>query len=241
MKINYILLLLAFLPTLAACQRQWGKTQHEVMTDSYTLTVSGQRLLRNKEVSAFPKQAVVSSGDTVRLQGEVTDVAQILQSLSEGLINTSDFWVNKGDYVLRLQLVGRPGSDPDSNAAEALRQLARWGYAVIDTNWHQPVALVRAGQPFDKGDKQNLYGFGSYELCVARGIMGDSVGNGTVEEAIDGYMESVFGEPSELFSFLLTHGYDTLHMGPAYQSVIAQGSRPYRPIRLLSFRLKIPF
>jgi hypothetical protein len=54
-------------------------------------------------------------------------------------------------------------------------------------------------------------------------------------------MESVFGEPSELFGFLLTHGYDTLHMGPAYQSVIAQGSRPYRPIRLLPFRLKIPF
>jgi len=241
MKITHIVLLLGTVSVLAGCHRVWGDTHHQAENDSYTLTVSGRRLMRDSEVAAFPTLTFVFSGDTVRLEGEMTDVAQVLQDLSEGWYNTLEFIVSRGDYVLRMELIDRPGSDPDSNAAAALKQLARWGYVDIDTNWHRPVALVRAGEPFDRGDKQNQYGFGGYNLYVARGMMGDSVGGGTVEEAIDGYMESVFGEPSELFAFFLSHGYDTLQVAPAYQLVDVRGSRPYRPFRLLSFRLLRPF
>ena len=233
MRIKHIVLLLGAVAALGGCNRQWGRTHHEVGTDSYTLMVYGQRLMRDKEVAAFPSQSIYCEGDTVRLQGDVTTVAQLLQDLSEDLYNTSEFLNFKGDYVLRLELIGRPGSDMSANAAAALKQLARWGYVDIDSNWHQPVALVHAGQPFDTNDKQNLYSFGGYELVVARGMVDDSVGNGTVEETIEGYMESVFGEPSELFDFFLSHGFDTLHTAPAYQLVVAHGSRPYRPFRLL--------
>ena len=233
MRITHIVLLLCAMAALGGCSRQWGRTHHEVDTDSYTLTVNGQRLMRDKEVAAFPSQSIYCEGDTVRLQGDATTVAQLLQDLAEGLYNTSEFLNFKGDYVLRLELIGRPGSDMSANAAAALKQLARWGYVDIDSNWHQPVALVHAGQPFDTNDKQNLYSFGGYELVVARGMVDDSVGKGTVEETIEGYMESVFGEPSELFDFFLSHGYDTLQTAPAYQLVVAHGSRPYRPFRLL--------
>ena len=233
MRIIHIVLLLSVMAALWGCSRQWGRTHHEVDTDSYTLTVYGQRLMRDKEVAAFPSQSIYCEGDTVRLQGDATTVAQLLQDLSEDLYNTSEFPNFKGDYVLRLELIGRPGSDMSANAAAALKQLARWGYVDIDSNWHQPVALVHAGQPFDTNDKQNLYSFGGYELVVARGMVDDSVGKGTVEETIEGYMESVFGEPSELFDFFLSHGYDTLQTAPAYQLVVAHGSLPYRPFRLL--------
>lgn len=233
MRITHIVLLLSVMAAFGGCNRQWGRTHHEVDTDSYTLTVYGQRLMRDKEVAASPSQSIYCEGDTVRLQGDATTVAQLLQDLSEDLYNTSEFLNFKGDYVLRLELIGRPGSDMSANAAAALKQLARWGYVDIDSNWHQLVALVHAGQPFDTNDKQNWYSFGGYELVVARGMVDDSVGNGSVEETIEGYMESVFGQPSELFDFFLSHGYDTLHTAPAYQLVVAHGSRPYRPFRLL--------
>ena len=233
MRITHILLLLSVMAAFGGCNRQWNRTYHEIETDSYTLTVYGQRLMRDKEVAAFPSQSIYCEGDTVRLQGNVTTVAQLLQDLSEDLYNTSEFPNFKGDYVLRLELIGRPGSDLESNATAALKQLAHWGYVQIDSNWHQPVALVHAGQPFDTNDKQNWYSFGGYDMVVAREMVDDSVGNGTVEETINGYMESVFGESSELFDFFLSHGYDTLQTAPAYQLVVAHGSRPYRPFRLL--------
>ena len=61
------LILLAVVSALVGCGRVRQKTYHHVETDDYTLTVSGVRLLKDKQAAAVPKDTARSFGDTVRI------------------------------------------------------------------------------------------------------------------------------------------------------------------------------
>ena len=63
--------------------------------------------------------------------------------------------------------------------------------------------------------------------------MADSVGETTLGEWLDGWMESILSTDNELFSFLASHGYDTVQTSPQSVQVYPSASRRYKPIWLL--------
>ena len=118
------------------------------------------------------------------------------------------------NYVLKLELIHHAESDYDSNCSAALAKLLDWGYIKIDTiRWHH-LAVVRKGTAFgDYGEKKS-YGTKPYNIDIPKGLLADSVGETTLGEWLDGWMESILSTDNELFSFLATHGYDTVQTPP---------------------------
>ena len=134
--------------------RENKDTSHYVDTDQYTLSVKGHRLTHDVHLAEIENPM---EGDTVRLYGDVTLVAAQLDYLSIGFYNTSETTLWKGDYVLSLELINKPGSNDADNAKAALRHLRDWGYIKIDTIVSQDVAVVRQGScPADYDSTANF-------------------------------------------------------------------------------------
>lgn len=228
-----VLLLFAVAMALVGCGRVRQKTYHHVETDGYTLTVSGQRLLTNEQVAAVPKDTAQMFGDTVLLHDEVTSMAIKLEWLSQGVYTTSERYLGKGYYLLNLELIHRPGSNYEQNFSDVLANLRDWGYIKIDTiRWHY-LAVVRKGTALaDYGEKMS-YGTMPYNMDVPKELLADSVGETTLGEWLDGWMESILGTHNELFSFLRSHGYDTVQTSPQTLQVYPSAARRYKPIWLL--------
>ena len=228
------LILLAVVSALVGCGRVRQKTYHHIETDDYTLTVSGVRLLKDKQAAAVPKDTARSFGDTVRIHDAVTDVALRLEELSRGCYCYSERYLGKGYYVLNFELVHHAGSDHEKNCSAALARLRDWGYIKIDTiRWHH-LAVVRKGTaPADYGEKY-IFSTTPYDLSVPKELLADSVGEVTLGEWMDGWMESILATDNELFSFLLSHGYDTVQTEPQTVQVYPSARRRYKPVWLLS-------
>ena len=197
-----------------ACIRENHATHHHVETDSYILTVDGKRLSSQEEADRFPKDTMMTSlGDTIRLHDEVTSVAQDIEMLASGWYRWTEPYHYKGSYVLSLELVHRPNSDHQANYSATLLQLKDWGYIDIDTiNW-QKITIVRRGKtPQDYTGETSSYSSTPYEIDIPQALLSDTVdGATTLGEWIDGWMDARFETNNELFSFLSSNGYDTVH------------------------------
>ena len=229
-----LLIVLAVVLLLAGCHREMRTTRHSIETDGYKLTVSGQRLLSKKQVAAVPRDTARWFGDTVRLNDDVTSVALRLEELSHGTYSYSERYHGKGNYVLRLELIHHAESNHDSNCSAALAQLRDWGYIKIDTiRWHH-LAVVRKGTLLaDYGEKMS-YGAKPYNIDIPKELMADSVGETTLGEWLDGWMESILSTDNELFSFLSAHGYDTVQTSPKTVQVYPSATPRYKSVWLLS-------
>ena len=105
---------------LSACFgafREKKDTDHYVDTDQYTLSVKGHRIANDEQISEVIIQV---DDDTMRLYDDVATVAQQLDHLTIGFYQTSDLTIERGDYVLRLELINKPGSNHADNAKAAL-------------------------------------------------------------------------------------------------------------------------
>lgn len=199
---------------LTSCFRVNQATHHHVETETYTLTVDGKRLASRQQADAFPQDTSFLYGDTVRMNDEVTDLAQRLQMLSEGWVTKDEPVLFKGNYVLSLELIHHPGSDHEANCTAALSQLRDWGYISIDTNHNTELTIVRSGASLSDYKDGNNYGTSTYDITIPKEILSDSVeGNTTFGDWFNDWFDAVFATDEELFSFLATHGYDTIHTG----------------------------
>ena len=204
-------------------------TSHYVDTDQYTLSVKGHRLANDKHFAEAPIQF---DGDTVRLYGDVTIVAAQLEHLSIGFYSTSETTLWKGDYVLSLELINKPGSNDADNAKAALRHLSDWGYIKIDTIISQDVAVVRQGScPADYDSTAN-FGTKYYNIERPKVLLMDSVDGTTLGEWVDGWMDAIFETDNHLFQFLAAHGYDTVHTAPQDTHIYHSAQRKYKNSRL---------
>lgn len=169
------------------------------------------------------------------MNDDVSSVALRLEELSRGIYSYSSYserFHGKVNYVLKLELIHHAESDYDSNCSAALAKLLDWGYIKIDTiRWHH-LAVVRKGTAFgDYGEKKS-YGTKPYNIDIPKGLLADSVGETTLGEWLDVWMESILSTDNELFSFLATHGYDTVQTPPTPQ-IHPTAARRYKPICLL--------
>lgn len=228
MKPTHILILLLAMLLFAACYHENGKTQHHVETDDYVLTVSGHRLMTNKQVASEPIDTTVFSGDTIRMHDCVTSVALGLYDLTEDWIRSSEPSFFRFNYVLSLELINLPGSDPGSNAVAALNHLRDWGYITIDTTQQRNLALVRPGETFHKAKGDCHYGISPYDLTIPVDLATDSVGNTTLDECMLEWMDGILTTPEEIFSFLKNQGYDTVQIAPPEVQIYPHATRAYR-------------
>lgn len=228
-----LLIVLSAMLLLIGCHREMRTTRHSIETDSYKLTVRGQRLLTKKQVAAVPTDTARWFGDTVRLNDDVTSVALRLEELSDGTYSYSERYHGKGNYVLNLELIHHAESNHDSNCSAALSKLRDWGYIKIDTiRWHH-LAVVRKGTALaDYGEKMS-YWTKPYDIDIPKELLVDSVGETTLDEWLDGWMESILSTDNELFSFLANHGYDTVQTSPQTVQVYLSATPRYKPIWLL--------
>ena len=227
-----LLIVLVAVLLLVGCYREMRTTRHSIETDSYKLTVSGQRLLTKKQVAAVPKDTTRWFGDTVRLNDDVTSVALRLEELACGTYSYSERYHGKGNYVLNLELIHHAKSNHDSNCSAALAKPRDWGYINIDTiRWHH-LAVVRKGTFLaDYGEKMS-YGAKPYNIDIPKELMADSVGKTTLREWLDGWMESILSTDNELFAFLASYGYDTIQTSPQTIQIYPTATRRYKPIWL---------
>ena len=233
MKPTQFLLLLVVTLAFASCQREMRSTHHCIVTDNYSLSVSGKRLFLGRQVAAVPKDTMQMFGDTVLLHEEVTSMAIALEDLSQGWYNSRERYLGKGYYVLNLELIHHLGSNHEQNFSDVLANLRDWGYISIDTIRRHHLAVVRKGTPLaDYGEKMS-YGTKSYNIDLPKELLADSVGETTLGEWLDGWMESILSTDNELFTFLATHGYDTVQTSPQSVQVYPSASRRYKPIWLL--------
>ena len=204
-------------------------TSHYVDTDQYTLSVKGHRLANDKHFAEAPIQF---DGDTVRLYGNVTIVAAQLEHMSIGFYSTNETTLWKGDYVLSIELINKPGSNDADNAKAALRHLRDWGYIKIDTIISQDVAVVRQGScPADYDSTAN-FGTRYYNIEIPKVLLIDSVDGTTLGEWVDGWMDARFETDNHLFQFLAAHGYDTVHTAPQDTQIYHSAQRKYKNSRL---------
>lgn len=233
MKQMRLLIVLVAVLLLVGCYREMRTTRHSIETDSYKLTVSGQRLLTKKQVAAVPKDTTRWFDDTVRLNDDVTSVALLLEELSCGAYSYSERYHGKGDYVLRIELIHHAGSDHEENCSAALAKLRDWGYINIDTiRWHHLAVVRKGSNPNDYGEKM-IYWTKPYDLDIPKELMADSVEETTLGEWLDGWMESILSTDNELFTFLATHGYDTVQTSPQTVQVYLSATRCYKSVWLL--------
>ena len=214
---------------LSACFgafREKKDTDHYVDTDQYTLSVKGHRIANDEQISEVIIQV---DDDTVRLYDDVATVAQQLDHLTIGFYQTSDLTIERGDYVLRLELINKPGSNHADNAKAALKHLRDWGYIKIDTSLFQNVTVVRQGSsPADYNSKYD-YGVTNYDIAIPQVLLKDSVDGTTLGEWMDGWMDARFETDNHLFHFLSTHGYDTVHTAPLDTQFYPTAQRKYGP------------
>lgn len=223
-----ILLVCAILIALfAGCGRENGETYHSIEAEGYTLTVRGMRIMKESQVAEIPIDTAWYFGDTVRIHEEVTALALWLEDLSEGVISYREPTFFKGYYVLSLVLVNRPGSDHEANAGAALRNLCDWGYITIDSIPWQDVTVVRHGERPEASGPTTSYGTRGLDINIPKALLADSVGNTTLGEWMEGWMDSRMATDNELFQMLATHGYDTLHTAPPRVLVYPHAQRRY--------------
>ena len=210
---------------LTSCFRENRTTHYHVETEAYTLTVDGKRLVSQQQADAFHKDT--SLGDTVRMYDDVTGLALFLQMMSEGWVKKDKPALFKGDYVLSLEIIHHPGSDRKANSAAALLQLRDWGYISIDTIHHTELAIVRSGTSLSDYKDGNDYGSSTYDITIPKEILADTIQeNTTFGDWFDGWFDARFATHEELFFFLDTHGYDTIHTG-THTSVYPHARRSY--------------
>lgn len=201
--------------SLIACNRERGDTHHYVETEGFTLKVDGKRLSSQKDADAFPKDTMCDPDDTLRLHDDVTSVALCIELLSRGWYRWSEPYNGKGDYVLSLEMIHRPSGDHEANYSAALAQLRDWGYIDIDTIHWKEVTIVRQGtKPQDYKGKTSSYSANTYEFDIPETLLSDTVEeNITFGTWFEGWMDARFATSDELFSFLASHGYDTVRIG----------------------------
>ena len=183
--------------------------------------------MQESQIAEIPIDTAWYFGDTVRIHEEVTALALRLEDLSKGLVNNTEPTFFKGYYVLSLELVNRPGSDHEANAGAALRNLHDWGYITIDTIPRQDVAVVRHSEQPEDNSPTVSYGTRNLDINIPKALLADSVGNTTLGEWIEGWMDSRLATDNELFQMLSAHGYDTLHTAPPSVLVYPHAQRRY--------------
>ncbi|MBR4774259.1 MAG: hypothetical protein IK010_07500 [Bacteroidales bacterium] len=214
---------------LSACFgtfREKKDTYHHVDTDQYTLSVKGHRIANDEQI---PEAIIQVDDDTVRLYDDVTTVAQQLDHLTIGFYKTSDLTIERGDYVLSLELINKPGSNDADNAKAALKHLRDWGYIKIDTILIQDVTVVRQGSSPADYNSTYSYGVTNYDIAIPQVLLKDSVDGTTLGEWIDGWMDARFETDNHLFHFLGTHGYDAVHTAPIDTQFYQTAQRKYGP------------
>ena len=232
-----LLICAVLLVVLSSCFRKHGKTHHHIETEGYTLTVNGQRIFRDRQLAAIPKDTIMTFGDTVTLHDDVTWVAIQIEWLSQNEYFYSEPGHFKGDYILDLELIHHPGSDHAANASAALANLRDWGYINIDTTDWQKVIVVRKGTcPEDYTIKStSSYDYSPYDIYVPDELASDSIDNVALDQWMLGLMDGPLSYPDELFQFLTTHGYDTINAGFSHRSIYPHASRRYRDSGLIYY------
>jgi len=216
---------------MIACNRVRSDTHYYVETEGFTLKVDGKRLFSQKEADAFPKDTMCNPDDTLRLHDNVTSVALCIEQLSNGWYGWSEPYHGKGDYVLCLEMTHRPNSDHEANYSAALAQLRDWGYIDIDTIIWKDITVVRQGtKPHDYTGKISSYGSEPYNIDIPEILFDDNVEeNTTFGEWLEVWLDARFATDDELFSFLDTHGYDTVCTGTRTQ-IYPHARRAYKDL-----------
>ena len=231
-----VVLLLLF----PSCFRKMGKTHHHIETDNYTLTVNGQRIFRERQLAAIPKDTLMEFGDTVTMHDDVDWVALRLEHLSQGYCSYSEPGHFRGNYILYLELIHHPGSDHAANAGAALANLCDWGYINIDTTYWQDITVVRHGaSPEDYSRPKYSYISKPYCIYFPDELLGDSVNDITLAQWMEGWMDDFLNTDKELFQFLTTHGYDTINAGFSHRQIYPYASRSYKNSGLINYGGKI--
>ena len=232
-----LLICAILLVVLSSCFRKSGKTHHHIETDGYTLTVSGQRIFRERQLAAIPKDTLMEFDDTVTMHDDVTWVALRLEQLTHGHCGYSEPGLFRGDYILNLELIHHPGSDHDANASAALANLRDWGYINIDTTDYEKVIVVRKGTcPEDYTIKNTCnYSYSPYEIYVPDELQSDSIDNVALDQWMLGLMDWPLSHPDELLQFLTTHGYDTINAGFSHRQIYPHASRSYKNSGLINY------
>jgi len=233
-----ILLICAILMVVfSSCFHKHGKTHHHIETEGYTLTVNGQRIFRDKQLAAIPKDTMMTFGDTVTLHDDVTWVANQIELLSQNVYCYSEPGHFKGDYILDLELIHHPGSDHAANASAVLENLRDWGYINIDTTDWQKVIVVRKGTCLkDYTIKStSCFGYSPYEIYIPDELASDSIDNVALDQWMFGVMDWPFSYPDELFQSLTTHGYDTINAGFSHRSIYPHASLSYKDSGLIYY------
>ena len=202
--------------SMSACIRKRGDTHYYVETEEFTLKVDGKRLSSQKEADAFPKDTMCNPNDTLRLHDDVTSVALCIEILSTGWYRWSEPYHGKGDYVLSLEMIHHPKSDHEANYSAALALLRDWGFINTDTiHWKDITVVRQETMPHDyRGENFSSYGSTPYNIYIPETLLADTVGgNTTLRTWIEDWMDAIFATDDELFSFLATHGYDTVSTG----------------------------
>lgn len=227
-KLSALTLATTLVLLFSACSgtfREWKDTRHYVDTDRYTLSVKGHRLENDEHLPEATNQL---DGDTVRIYDDVDIVAYQLKLLSMGLYSTNEIVLRKGDYVLSLELINKPGSNDADNAQAALRHLQEWGYIKADTTANQKVAVVRQGSSPADYDSTAFFGTTYYNIEIPKVLLIDSVDGTTLGEWVDGWMEARFETDNHLFKFFAAHGYDTVHTAPQDTLIYYSAQRKYK-------------
>lgn len=231
-----LLICAVLLVVLSSCFRKSGKTHHHIETDGYTLTVSGQRIFRERQLAAIPKDTIRVFGDTVTLHDDVTSVALRIETMSRDLFWYTEPGLFRGDYILDLELIHHPGSDHAANASAALANLRDWGYIDIDTIDWQDVTVVRHGaRPEDYSRPTHFYGSKPNNICVPDELLADSVNDITLEQWMAGWMDDFLNTDEELFQYLTTHGYDTVHVGSPHRQIYPHSTLSYGNSMLIDY------
>ena len=231
-----LLICVVLLVVLSSCFRKSSKTHHHIETDGYTLTVSGQRIFREKQLAAIPKDTIMEFGDTVSMHDDVTSVALRIEQLSQGYCGYSEPGHFRGDYILDLELIHHPGSDHAANASAALANLRDWGYIDIDTIDWQDITVVRHGvRPENYSRPTHFYGSKPYNICIPDELLADSVNDITLEQWMAGWMDDFLNTDEELFQFFTTHGYDTVHVGLPQRQIYPHATLIYGNSMLIDF------
>ena len=86
---------------------------------------------------------------------------------------------------------------------------------------------MRSGTSLSDYKDGSDYGSSTYNITIPKEIQADTVGeNTTFGDWFDSWFDAVFATDEELFSFLATHGYDTIHTG-THTSVYPHARRAY--------------
>ena len=225
-----LLICAVLLVVFPSCFRKNGKTHHHIETDSYTLTVNGQRIFSDEQLAAIPKDTIRTIGDTVTFHEDVTSGALLIEELSQNLHSCSEPVHSIGDYILDLQLIHHPGSDHAANASAALANLRDWGYITIDTTDWQDIFVVRHGtrpEDYDSSKPDHCYVSIPNDIHIPDELLSDSINDVTLEQWLQGWMDSFLSTDEELFQFLTTHGYDTINAGFSHRQIYPHATGSY--------------